>query len=198
MQEVRGWIPRLGGSRVSQLQASGGISTLQSRASGLQSTTQGNSIRTTENNKSSGWKKSWKPDNQQHVIFFNALHNMFKPNHSFWRNPGSQTEPDRARQDWPEAPGSRSPSSACASRRAGASALLRSRKDEYALWYSYPYPAKDDSTNFLLCSFVLHICSEHCLGHGHGYECHISEQLARRGCIEEQIARCSKARGGLC
>ena len=32
--------------RVSQLQASGGISTLKSRASGLQSTTQGNSIRT--------------------------------------------------------------------------------------------------------------------------------------------------------
>ena len=46
MQEVRGSIPRLGGLRVSQLQASGGISTLQSRASGLQSTTQGNSVRT--------------------------------------------------------------------------------------------------------------------------------------------------------
>ena len=46
MQEVRGLNPRLGGLRVSQLQASGGTSTLQSRASGLQSTTQGNSIRT--------------------------------------------------------------------------------------------------------------------------------------------------------
>lgn len=41
MQEVRGSNPRLGGLRVSPLQASGGISTLQSRASGLQSTTQG-------------------------------------------------------------------------------------------------------------------------------------------------------------
>ena len=39
---------KLGGSRVSQLQASGGVGTLQSRASGLQSTTQGNSIRTTK------------------------------------------------------------------------------------------------------------------------------------------------------
>ena len=46
MQEVRGSSPTLGGLRVSQLQASGGISTLQSRASGLQSTTQGNSVRT--------------------------------------------------------------------------------------------------------------------------------------------------------
>ena len=49
MQEVRGSNPRLGGLWVSQLQASGGISTLQSRASGLQSTTQGNSIRTKNN-----------------------------------------------------------------------------------------------------------------------------------------------------
>ena len=39
MREVRGSSPTLGGLRVSQLQASGGISTLQSRASGLQSTT---------------------------------------------------------------------------------------------------------------------------------------------------------------
>ena len=48
MQEVPGPNPRLGGLRVSQFQASGGISTLQSRASGLQSTTQRNSIRTTK------------------------------------------------------------------------------------------------------------------------------------------------------
>ena len=42
MQGIRGSIPRLGGSRVRQLQASGGIGTLQSRASsGLQSTMQG-------------------------------------------------------------------------------------------------------------------------------------------------------------
>ena len=41
MQEVRGSNPRLGGVRVRQLQASEGISTLQSRASGLQSTTEG-------------------------------------------------------------------------------------------------------------------------------------------------------------
>ena len=46
MQEVWGSNPRPSGLRVSQFQASGGISTLQSRASGLQSTTQGNSIRT--------------------------------------------------------------------------------------------------------------------------------------------------------
>ena len=41
MQEVQGSNPRLGGLRVSQFQVFGGISTLQSRASGLQSTTQG-------------------------------------------------------------------------------------------------------------------------------------------------------------
>ena len=41
MQEVWGSNPRLDGSRVSPFQVSGGISTLQSRASGLQSTTQG-------------------------------------------------------------------------------------------------------------------------------------------------------------
>ena len=46
MQEVRGSSPTQGGLRVSQLQASEGISTLQSRAPGLQSTTQGNSVRT--------------------------------------------------------------------------------------------------------------------------------------------------------
>jgi hypothetical protein len=46
MQEVRGPSPPLGGLRVSQLQASGGISTFQSRAFGLQSTTQGNYIQT--------------------------------------------------------------------------------------------------------------------------------------------------------
>ena len=40
-QEVRGVHRGLGGSSVSPFQASGGISTLQSRASGLQSTTQG-------------------------------------------------------------------------------------------------------------------------------------------------------------
>ena len=38
---VWGSNPRLGGLRVSPLQVSGGMSTLQSRASGLQSTTQG-------------------------------------------------------------------------------------------------------------------------------------------------------------
>ena len=48
MQEVSGSNPRLGGLGVSSLQASRGISTLQSRASGLQSTTQGNSIGTTK------------------------------------------------------------------------------------------------------------------------------------------------------
>ena len=41
MQEVRGSNHRLGGVWVSQFQASGGISTLQSRASVLKSTTQG-------------------------------------------------------------------------------------------------------------------------------------------------------------
>ena len=46
MQEVWGSNPRLGGLRLDQLQAFGDISTLQSRASGLQSTAQGNSIRT--------------------------------------------------------------------------------------------------------------------------------------------------------
>ena len=53
MQEVSGSNPRLGGLRVSQFQASGGISTLQSRASGLQSTTQGNSISTTKDSSES-------------------------------------------------------------------------------------------------------------------------------------------------
>ena len=48
MQEVRGSNPRLGGLRVSQFQVTGWISTLQSRVSGLQSTTRGNSIRTTK------------------------------------------------------------------------------------------------------------------------------------------------------
>ena len=43
----RGSNPRLGGLRVSPFQASGGIGTLQSRASGLQSIMQGNSIPTT-------------------------------------------------------------------------------------------------------------------------------------------------------
>jgi len=46
MQEVLGSNPRLGGLGVSQLQDSGGIGTLQSGSSGLQSTSQGNSIRT--------------------------------------------------------------------------------------------------------------------------------------------------------
>ena len=46
MQEVSGSNPRLGGPGVDPLQLSGGTSTLQSRASGLQSTTQGHSIRT--------------------------------------------------------------------------------------------------------------------------------------------------------
>ena len=46
MQEVRGSNPRPGGLRVNKLQASGGIGALESRASGLHSTTQGNSIRT--------------------------------------------------------------------------------------------------------------------------------------------------------
>ena len=46
MQEVRGSNLRLDGLRVRQYQASGGISTLQSRASGLQSTTQSNYIGT--------------------------------------------------------------------------------------------------------------------------------------------------------
>ena len=41
MQEVWGSNPRLGGLRVDPFQVSGGMSTLQSRASGLQSTTQG-------------------------------------------------------------------------------------------------------------------------------------------------------------
>ena len=41
MQEVLGSNPRLGGFGVSPFQVSGGIGTLQSRASGLQSTTQG-------------------------------------------------------------------------------------------------------------------------------------------------------------
>ena len=41
MQEVRGSNPRLGGLRVGQFQASGGIGTLQSRASDLRSATQG-------------------------------------------------------------------------------------------------------------------------------------------------------------
>ena len=41
MQEVRGSTPRLGGSGVSPSQASGGMGTLQSRASGLQSTARG-------------------------------------------------------------------------------------------------------------------------------------------------------------
>ena len=40
MQEVRGSNPRLGGLRVNPFQVSAGISTLQSRASGLQSNTQ--------------------------------------------------------------------------------------------------------------------------------------------------------------
>ena len=48
MQEVSGLNPRLGGLGASPLQAPEEISTLQSRASGLQSTTQGNSIRTRE------------------------------------------------------------------------------------------------------------------------------------------------------
>ena len=46
MQEVSVSNPRLGRLQVSPLQASGGIGTLQSRTSGLQSTTQGNSIGT--------------------------------------------------------------------------------------------------------------------------------------------------------
>ena len=41
MQEVRGSNPRPGGLRVSQFQAIGGVSTLQSGASGFQSTMQG-------------------------------------------------------------------------------------------------------------------------------------------------------------
>ena len=45
MQEVSGLNPRLGGLGGSPFQVSGGISALQSWASGLQSTTQGNSIR---------------------------------------------------------------------------------------------------------------------------------------------------------
>ena len=52
MQEVQGSNPRLGGLGVSAFQASGGIRTLHSRASGLQSTAQGNSIRTKNNSES--------------------------------------------------------------------------------------------------------------------------------------------------
>jgi len=44
MQEVRGSSPRLGGLGVSPFKASGGMNTLPCRASGLQSTTQGNSM----------------------------------------------------------------------------------------------------------------------------------------------------------
>ena len=48
MQEPWGANPRLGRLRASQFQTCGGISALRSRASGLQSATQGNSIRTTK------------------------------------------------------------------------------------------------------------------------------------------------------
>ena len=46
MQEVWGSNPRLGGLHVTTFRVSGGRSTLQSRASSLQITSQGNSIRT--------------------------------------------------------------------------------------------------------------------------------------------------------
>jgi len=64
MQEVLGSSPRLGGLSVSQLQASRGISTLESRASGLQSSTQGDSNWTkmsppSQTNKNDGAIGSW-------------------------------------------------------------------------------------------------------------------------------------------
>ena len=57
MHEVRGSNPRLGGLRVSQLPVYGGIGTLQSRASGLQSPTQGNSGGTPNKN-STTWDEA--------------------------------------------------------------------------------------------------------------------------------------------
>ena len=54
-----GSIIRQGGLWVRQLQASGGISTLQSRASGLQSTTRGNSIGTTRTPPSQQTNNKW-------------------------------------------------------------------------------------------------------------------------------------------
>jgi len=48
MQEAQGVSPRLGGLEVSQLQASAGISALQSKACSLQITTRGSPIRTKE------------------------------------------------------------------------------------------------------------------------------------------------------
>ena len=53
------------GVLVSPLQVSGGISTLQSRASGLQSTTQGNSVRTKKTPPSQTKKQT---PNTQHYI----------------------------------------------------------------------------------------------------------------------------------
>ena len=41
-------------------------------------------------------------------------------------------------------------------------------------------PAKKSSTNFLLYPFLLRKCSAHCLGHGHGYECHRPRTLLAR------------------
>jgi len=58
-QEVRGSSLALGGARVSQLHASGGISALQSRASGLRSTTQGNPIRTDDSSESNKPQNAW-------------------------------------------------------------------------------------------------------------------------------------------
>ena len=68
MLEVSGSNLRLGGLGVSPLQASGGIGTLQSRASGLQSTTQGNSIRT---------NKQQQQQQQQH-------HRVLRPGAGSW------------------------------------------------------------------------------------------------------------------
>ena len=63
MHEVWGSNHRLGGLRVCPLQACGGISTLQSRAAGLQSTTQGNSIRTEKDS-----SESKQAENDDHQI----------------------------------------------------------------------------------------------------------------------------------
>ena len=62
MQEVGGSNPRLGGLRLSQFQASGGIGTLQSMASSLQSTTQESFIRTKDNSSESN--KRWRIQEQ--------------------------------------------------------------------------------------------------------------------------------------
>ena len=53
------------------------------------------------------------------------------------------------------------------------------RSEGSELRYSYPCPCPQRATDFLLCPFVVNICSANCLGHGHGYECH----SPGRGCV---------------